>query len=57
MERFANLKYWESIIAYIIVGLYIVGSIIFFILINYGTPLQILKRWMTKRKEKKNGSD
>lgn len=56
MEKIANLKYWESIVSYIILGLVTLSQIVFFCIVYYSqhdTPLQKIKKKLNRKKEGK----
>lgn len=54
MDRLANLRYWETIVAYIIVGLVILFQLFMLVILYYSqhdTPLQKIKKKLKQKKE------
>lgn len=58
MERLANLRYWETIAAYIIAGLVILFQLVILATVYYSqhdTPLQKIKKKLKQKKEAQDG--
>ena len=57
MDRLANLRYWETIAAYIIAGLVILFKLVMLAILYYSqhdTPLQKIKKKIKQKKEEEH---